>query len=276
MTENKNYFAFIDESGNLASERYFGIGMLLIEDAGFLYDAIKPFYDKARDIAKAQKEKTITDYLQNGKYNDLAVIAKASRGFELKFKYINFTNNAIYTELLRKYFTFPVCRFSAIVVDRQDEDFKPQEIFANPWSMYLRSYSALLLAGNMNNLDGCNVCVLADDLTKPKFITTTFENALRSKILQKLKQDGCDRSVFNVTRLEFHASLMLQLVDILLGSVLYDFKKTSGLIGEKLKQRQEIVAQTAREAIGRTTLADHFTANKPSYFNVWKMKWKKE
>lgn len=275
MPENKNYFAFIDESGNLASERYFGIGMLLVEDAGSLYDAVKPFYDKARDIAKAQKEKTISDYLQNSKYKNLAAIAKASRGFELKFKYVNFTNNAIYAELLRKYFTFSACRFSAIVVDRQDKDFKPQEIFANPFSMYL-SYSALLLAGNMNNLDVCNVCVLADDLTKPKSITITFENALHSKIKQKLKQDGRDRGIFNVTRLESHASLMLQVVDILLGAVLYDFKKASGLISEKLEQRQEMVAKVVRETIERTTLADHFTANKPSYFNVWKMKWKKE
>jgi hypothetical protein len=270
-----NYFAFIDESGNLASERYFGIGMLLIEDAGALYDAIRPFYERARDIAKAQKEKTVTDYLQNSKYEELAAITKASRGFELKFKYVNFTNNAIYAELLRKYLTLPACRFSAIVVDRQDEDFKPREIFANPWSMYL-SYSALLLAGNMNNLDTCAICVLADDLTKPKSISTTFEDALRLRIAQKLKQDGCDRKIFNVTRLESHSSLMLQLVDILLGAVLYDFKKASGLISEKLGQRQEMVVKVLRDTLGRSTLADHFTANKPSYFNVWKMKWKKE
>lgn len=270
-----NHFAFIDESGNLASERYFGIGMLLVEDAGSLYDAIRPFYDKARDIAKVQKEKTVADCLQNGKYEDLAAIAKASRGFELKFKYVNFTNNAIYAELLRKYFTFPACRFSMIIVDRLDKDFRPKEIFANPWSMYL-GYSALLLASNMNNLDACNVCVLADDLTKPKSIALTFENALHSKITQKLKQDGHDRSIFNVTRLESHASLMLQLVDILLGAVVYDFKKASGLIGEKLEQRQEVVVRAMRGTIGRSTLADHFTANRPSYFNVWKMKWKKE
>lgn len=270
-----NYFAFIDESGNLASERYFGIGMLLVEDAGSLYDAIRPSYDKARDVAKAQKEKTVSGYLQSGKYEDLAAITKASHGFELKFKYVNFTNNAIYTELLRKYFTFPACRFSAIVIDRQDSDFKPQEIFANPWSMYL-SYSALLLASNMNNLDACDVCVLADDLSKPKSIAPTFENALYSKITQKLKQDGYVRGIFNVTRLESHASLMLQLVDILLGAVLYDFKKSGGLISEKLEQRQEVVVNVPREILGRRTLADHFTVNRPSYFNVWKMKWKKE
>jgi len=275
MAENKNYFAFIDESGNLASERYFGIGMLLVEDAGSLYDAIKPFYDKVRDIAKTQKEKTVNDYLQNGKHTDLAAIAKAGHGFELKFKYINFTNNAVYAELIRKYFEFSKCRFSVIVVDRQDKDFRPQEVFANPWSMYL-SYSALLLAGNMNNLDTCSVCILADDLTKPKNITTTFEDALYSKITQKLKQDVHDREIFNVTRLESHSSLMLQVVDILLGAVLYDFKKSAGLISVKLEQRQEIVVQAVRRMLNRSTLAGHFTANKPSYFNVWKIKWKKE
>ena len=141
--------------------------------------------------------------------------------------------------------------------------------------MYL-SYSALLLAGNMNNLGACNVCVLADDLTKPKAIAQTFEDALRAKITQKLKQDGHGRDIFNVTRLESHSSLLLQLVDILLGAVLYDFNKTNGLIGAKLEQRQEIVVQAVREVLARQTLADHFTANKPSYFNVLKMKWKRE
>lgn len=271
----RNFFAFIDESGNLASERYFGIGMLLVEDAGSLYDAVKPFYDKARDIARAQKEKTIVDYLQNGKYEELAAIAKASKSFELKFKYINFTNNAVYSELVRKYFSFPECRFSAIIIDRQDKEFKPQEVFANPWSMYI-GYSSLLLSGNINNLDDCGICVLADDLTKPKAITMTFEKALHSKIEQRLKQDGRSRRVFNVTRLESHSSLILQLVDILLGAVLYDFKKQGGLISEKLFQRQDGVVAGMREILKRSTLAEHFTANSPSYFNVWKMKWKKE
>lgn len=269
----KHYFAFIDESGNGSSEPFFGLGVLLVEDVGSLYDAIKPHYDRAVDIAKLQKEKTVNELLMNEQFGELAAIAKSGKNFELKFKMVNFTNNTVYQELVRTYFKFPGCRFSAIVIDRQDPSFKPNEMFASPWQMYL-SYAATLLASNINNLGDSRICVLADDLTKPRTIGATFEESLQQKIHQKLKNDGMDRSVFHIARLESHSSLMIQLVDVLLGAVLYDFKKERGLIGERLAQRQEPVVQEIRSAIQQESLAGHFTVNKPNYFNVWKMRWR--
>jgi hypothetical protein len=269
-----NYFAFIDESGNLSTERYFGLGMLLINEVGPLYDVIKPYYDKVRDIARIQKEKTVNDLLASRRYEELAVIAKSSKKFELKFKFVNFTNNIIYKEIINTYFRFPNCRFSAAIIDRQDPNFKPNEAFSSPWYMYM-SYAAMLLASNINNLGECRICVLADDLTKSRNIQETFEQALVDKIYSRLKQDGIERTIFNVARLESHSSLMLQLVDILLGCVMYDFKKKTGLIAKKLVQRQELVVAGVREILGRNKLSEHFTANQPSYFNVWKVKWEK-
>lgn len=269
----KNYFAFIDESGNLKSEDFFGLGMLLVEDVGSLYNATKPYYNKARDIAKLQKEKTISGYLSNKQYQDLAKIAVSSKSFELKFKYVNFTNNNVYRGLIEEYFRHRTCRFAAVVVDRKDPKFEPEEIYTNPWEMYM-SYASLLVSGTLNNLKACNICILADDLTKPKSITGTFESSLTEKIEQRIRKDGVDRKIFSVARLESHSSLMLQLVDVLLGAILYDFKKSKGLISSKLQQRQESVVGKVRETLGKSTLADHFTVNHPSYFNVWKIKWK--
>lgn len=271
----KNYFAFIDETGNTAQDRFFGLGMLLIEKVGPLYDAIKPLYDRARDLARLQKEKTINDLQVNKKYGEIAKIAKSSKRFELKFKMIGFTNNTVYRQIIRTYLKFPKCRFSAVVIDRKDPNFKPKEVFASPWYMYT-SYAATLVAGDINNLSTCQVCVLADDLTKPKNISESFEDAIAKKVGLKLKKDGVSRSIFNIARLESHSSLMLQLVDVLLGCVVYDFKKESNLISPKLAERQETVVQELRENLKRKSLADHFTANKPSYFNVWKMKWKEK
>ena len=268
----KNYFAFIDGSGNLSTERYFGLGMLLVEEVGLLYDALKPLYDKVWELSKLQKEKTIQGFLENNQHDELAAVAKSSKRFELKFKFVNFTNNTVYKEFIKTYFQFPEIRFSAVIVDRKDPQFKPDEIFPSPWHMYM-SYAAVLLAGNINNLGGCRVCVLADDLTKPREIKQTFEEALMQKIEQKLKQDGVERYIFNIARLESHSSLILQTVDILLGCVMYDFKKQAGLISEKLAQRQEGVVRELRDILKRKSLAEHFTANKPSYFNVWKIKW---
>ena len=268
----KNYFAFIDESGNLSTERYFGLGMLLLDKVGPLYDAIKPYYDKVRDIAKIQKEKTINDLMENNKYEEIVAIARSGKKFELKFKYVNFNNNVIYKEIINTYFQFSDCRFSAVIIDRRDPNFKPNEVFTSPWYMYM-SYTAMLLAANINNLDECRVCILADDLTKPRNIQETFEEALMNKIYSRLNQDGIERTIFNIARLESHSSLMLQLVDILLGCVMYDFKKKVGLISEKLARRQEIVVKEVRDILKKPSLAEHFTANKPSYFNVWKIRW---
>lgn len=270
----RNYFTFIDESGNLSTERYFGLGMLLTDEVGSLYDAIKPYYEKVRDIARIQKEKTINDLLANQRYEELAAIAKSSRRFELKFKFVNFTNNIVYKEIINTYFQFPNCRFSAAIIDRKDPNFKPDEVFGSPWYMYM-SYAAMLLATNINNLGECRICVLADDLTKPRDIQETFEQALTNKIYSRLKQNGIERTIFNVARLESHSSLMLQLVDILLGCVMYDFKKEVGLIAEKLAQRQELVVNRLREILGKNKLSQHFTVNRPSYFNVWKVRWNK-
>jgi hypothetical protein len=270
----KNYFAFIDESGNLTTERYFGLGMLLVDEVGPLYDAIKPHYEKIREITRTQREKTINDLLTNKRYEELAAIAKSSKRFELKFKFINFTNNTVYKEIIETYFQFPDCRFSAAIIDRKDPNFKPNEVFGSPWYMYM-SYAAMLLASNINNLGECGICILADDLTKPRNIPETFEEALRNKISSKLKHNGIKRTIFNVARLESHSSLMLQLVDILLGCVMYDFKKEAGLISKKLAQRQEVVVQRTREILKKNKLSQHFTVNQPSYFNIWKVKWKK-
>jgi len=48
----KNYLAFIDESGNLTQERFFGLGLLIVGDEiGDFYDTLKPFQGKAHEVA---------------------------------------------------------------------------------------------------------------------------------------------------------------------------------------------------------------------------------
>ena len=57
---SSNYFAFIDESGNSNQERFFGLGLLLIDDEiGEFYDSMKLFYDKVFQNAKETKNNRI-------------------------------------------------------------------------------------------------------------------------------------------------------------------------------------------------------------------------
>lgn len=268
----KDYFAFIDESGNNDQDLFFGIGMLLIDNVGDLYDAVRPFYDRAYTLAVSRRHKRIDQCMTDGLYTDLVKIARSNQMFELKYKRINNSNNYIYRDLISTYFSFPNARFSAIIIDRSDPNFRPNEVFADPWHMYI-SYAAMLIAGNIKDLDIRSINILADDISKPKIITETYEDSLTRMIGSRVKGSKASNTIINVARLESHSSILLQLVDILLGCVMYDFMKQVNLVGEKRAQRREPAIEEIRKNLGKTSLAGHFTVNQPSYFNVWRVKW---
>lgn len=263
----KNYFAFIDESGNSTQERYFGLGLLIIDDEiGNFYDSMKPFYDKARDIARTQKVARISDLTKKCEYGQIAEIAKSTRKFELKFKYINSTNNTIYSSLINNYFLFPKARFCTLIVDRQKQAINS----LNPWDVYIQQ-AAMLISNNIKNISPCGLCVLADDLSKPMNISKSFEQSLVDAIDFRLKKNKLPDKIFGVSRLESHSSLLLQIVDILLGCVMFDYKKSAGLISEKLSEKQNSVVDNVRERLGVTSLALSKTHHNPSYFSVWEL-----
>lgn len=269
----KNYFAFIDESGNPTQEKFFGLGLLLVDDEiGDFYDGIKPFYEKARDIARTNKLARITELSTQTDWRQMADIAKSNRSFELKFKYVNATNNSVYSGLIKKYFSFQSTRFCALVIDKQKmtDDAKSQPVL-DPWTAYIHE-AAMLIANNIKNVSPCELCVLADDLTRPCYIRKSFEKSLCDAITSRLQKANLPDKVFGVTRLESHSSLMLQVVDILLGSVLYDYKKQTGLISPKLAIKQDPVVEELHSKLGTVSLVGSKTFHQPNYFSVWEYK----
>ena len=270
----KNYFAFIDESGNSSQERFFGLGLLLVgNEIGDLYDGMKPFYDKAYDIARVNKINRVSELQKQNELEQLSQIAKSSKKFELKFKYVNFTNNNTYAGLVEKYFTFKNARFCTLVIDRKEisKNKAKWQLAINPWDTYIHQ-AAMLLANNIKNILPCSVCILADDLTKPRNVQKSFENSLKDAINYRLGKRGIGDAVFGITRLESHSSLLLQVVDVLLGCVMYDFKIKAGLISEMLAKRQGVVVEKVREILEVSDLAVNKTSHQPSYFSVWKFK----
>lgn len=265
---NPNYFAFIDESGNSNQERFFGLGLLLINDEiGEFYDSMKSFYDKIFENAKLIKNNRIKILQEQGEIGQISKIANSGKRFELKFSYINFSNNLIYKELINNYFNFPNIRFCALIIDRENQALLSD---LEPWDTYIYR-AAMLLANNIKNIHPCKVCVLADDLTKPKEVRKTFEISLKDNINKRLIKIGINDSIFGVARLESHASLLLQIVDVLLGAVMYDFKNESGLISEKLSKRQENVVRAIKQKLGVKSLTLNNTYHAPNYFSVWKL-----
>lgn len=269
----KNYFAFTDESGNSYQDRFFGLGLLIIDDEiGDFYDSMKSYYDKAKDIARAQKIARISELTKQGEYSQIAEIAKSTRKFELKFKYINSTNNSIYSTLIDNYFSFSNVRFCALIVDRQkrDNNVGLNSVFS-PWDVYIQE-AAMLIANNIKHLSPCGVCVLADDLSRPSSIKKSFERSLSDAINYRIVKNKISSTIFGVSRLESHSSLLLQVVDILLGSVMFDYKNLQGLISVKLAEKQEIVVNNLKKHLDYSSLAQSKTYNKPNYFSVWELK----
>lgn len=244
------------------------MGLLLLEndEIGNFYDAMKPYYDNIFATSRKQKEKRLEELRISGNIKEIHQISQSNRRFELKFKYVNFTTNRMYSDLITKYFSFTNLRFCALVVDRH----KLSKHGLYPWDVYIHR-AAMLLANNMTNINPCQVCVLADDLTRPKDRTKTFEQSIKDSVQDHLTKKRMGSSLFGVARLESHSSLMLQVVDILLGCVMYDFKKEVNLISIKLAQRQELVVDKVRKALSAETLAINKTYHQPSYFSVWKL-----
>ena len=259
-----NYFAFIDESGNSTQERFFGLGLLIIDDEiGDFYDKMKSYYDKAKDLSYKNKLLRIQNLKRENEVEQLAKIAGSSKNFELKFKYINSTNNDVYKSLVDQYFTYPKIKFCTLVIDRDKykSTLKPCDAYIHQASM--------LIANNVRNISPCQICVLADDLTRPSTITKSFERSLSDAISARLEKSNSQDKVFGVSRLESHSSLLLQIVDILLGCVMYDYKQNIGLISNKLSAKQGPVVDKVRDYLGAKSLANSHTYHKPNYFSIW-------
>lgn len=267
--EKTNYFAFMDESGNSRQERYFGLGLLIVPDKtiGLFYDSMKPYFDKAFDNSKLIKFNRIAELKEQNEIDQISEIANSNKRFELKFTNINYSNNLIYKNLIQNYFIFKDTRFCSLILDRQDPKFPRTEL--EPWDVYIHR-AAMLLANNIKNICPCNIVLLADDLTRPKNIIKTFEQSLKDAIGKKLLTVSIENPMVGITRLESHASLMIQIVDILLGAVMYDYKKSSGLISEKLAERQDVVVDEIRKNLKINSLAVSKTLHAPNYFSIWK------
>ncbi|MDO8609813.1 MAG: DUF3800 domain-containing protein [bacterium] len=267
---SNKYFGFIDESGNSTQDRFFGLGLLIIDNTiGRFYDEMKSFYNKAFEIAKLHKEKRINELKTDNEFDQISQIANSTKRFELKFKYINFTNNSIYEKLIQHYFTFTNLRFCVLVIDRKSKEFSSSPF--DPWDAYIHR-AAMLLANNMKNISPCEICILADDISRPSRIKKPFEDSLQDSIKYRLNKLSSRDSIFGVARLESHSSLLLQIVDILLGAVMYDFKKEKGLISETLSLRQEKVVNRLRQILKVDSLVVNKTFHQPNYFSIWKLK----
>ncbi|MCL4390143.1 MAG: DUF3800 domain-containing protein [Patescibacteria group bacterium] len=266
-------FGFIDESGNTKQERYFGIGLLLLRETGTLYDLISKRALNIHTISDLSRANRVDQLLTENKPEEVATIAKGGKRFELKFDRINFLNQGTYREIIKDYFTIHEAHFAAIIIDKQNPHYHPVSLIPGTWDTYMK-YAGMLIAREAANLKCSGVCILADDLSKPGNIQTTFEQNLETKTKEALVKRGMSSLNFKCTRLESHASLLIQLVDVLLGCVTWDYKQAGGLVSNKLAEKRSGVVNELKMALNKKSICGSFTATSPSYFSVWEMDWR--
>lgn len=263
----KNYFAFIDESGVLDESKevqpFFAVGFLRIADVSLITEKL---FQKHYDYYSVQKEKR-KKMIQNLRddprilaQQDLNLLLVSTRHYEHKFTKITFTTLERYKAFIDTAFEFPLY-FCALVIDKTDPKFN-QLIYKNYWEAYI-SYSKLLCKHNSKS---GNLCVIADYMNRPAKSDKYFELEMNSL-----------PEVFSSIRAHSETFILLQLTDLLLGSVVFQWRQNNGYVKDsnRARAKTEFVNYLISKLIipsdkqTECPLAQHITINKPFYFNVW-------
>lgn len=262
----KRYFIFMDETWNTKEEIYFWLWILMVwvDYVWDLYDLMRIFSDKAKSIAKLKKQEKIWEYIHNSDFSNLNSILSTTKDFELKFKNINFTNNTIYSHIIDTYFNISWTKFAALIIDKsnwsQDYDY---------WDLYIQR-SAMLIAKTIKNEPDAEYVLICDGISQPKNKSKKFENSMMDCIKYFLKKDWINSDIlFGVMREESHASLLLQLVDILLWACLFPIKNKQWLISEKTLSKKWLVYNVLKKNINNKDTSNNITHTKDwVYFSV--------
>lgn len=207
----KSYIAFIDETGTLTKDPqqpYFGLGIIYIKDTAALYNDLVLIKDQ------------ITTYFHNREPFK-----------EFKFALVNDQNLNFYKKLLDIYKIYTKngqLGFEAIIIDKLSASNISSEIFTDTWKSYIH-YSKQLINQLEINSQNKYICLLSDYFSKPKESTLFYETCL----LQ-------EERIIQCCMLESHSSLLIQLVDIILGCIVYK-KKYNLLAKNQLTSKLKLV-----------------------------------
>lgn len=196
--EIRTPFVFFDETGaiNDKANRFFGLGMI---------KCLQPYFLDFQ-IRKIRQQHRFFDEI---KWNTLS---------KIKINLIK--------EIIDCVFSTPGIYFSSIIINKDLVNFQ-KEFNNDPYLAYQHFTECLLL----KNIDDNEILtILADYITVPSKIK--FEVDLKHKINESLKR----LAISGVHRIDSRGSNVIQIVDLLLGAVIYDFKLKNKLVsGDKNK-----------------------------------------
>src|SRR3990167_7649051 len=115
-----NRFGFIDSSGIIKKDKFFGTGLLVVKNVGDMVDKLAKNCQPAYSVVKTNKDRALANLLHAGKQNEVIHILQNSKRFEMKFDNIRPTTEMYYKRMVDIFLSDPDNRFSAMVIDREN------------------------------------------------------------------------------------------------------------------------------------------------------------
>lgn len=196
-----NKFCFIDSSGIIKQDRFFGTGLLIVRNVGDMGDKLSKNSQPAKQKVQQAKNVKIEDLLVKNKKDEVIQILRNNAKFEMKFDTVRPSTQMYYERMIDIFLSDKDNRFSAMIIDKNNDGFSENEI-EDTWETYTK-YAAMLVVREMKNLSGDNLCIVVDEISKPRNKPLSLEDTLLSKIRTEVSKDSTldFNSVFGAFRL---------------------------------------------------------------------------
>ena len=253
----------------MKKDQFFGTGILVVEKAGDMVDKLLKNSLPAKSVIKNNKKQAIDNLLTQGKKDEVISILRNNSRFEMKFDSLRPSTEVYFERMVDIFLSDSNNRFSAMVINKSRPNFDGNNI-QDAWETYTK-YAAHLVYKEMKNMPSYNFCIIVDEITKPRIKALSLEDTLLSKIRDEVIKDSSVNfsNVFGALSIESHSNLLMQLCDVLLGAVMYDFKKKSGITSDRTDKRKELLVSKIRQVLNVNSLAQDFTQTSSAYFNVF-------
>ena len=265
---NNNFFGFVDESGVLDApnndQPFFAVGILKLQDTAEIGIKLTQRHYDYFSSQKENRQKLLADLRAKPRTlndRDLNLLLASTRHVEYKFTSITYNTLERYKTLIDTVFEYPLY-FAALIVDKTDPLFD-KTIHKNYWYAYMH-YTKLLCQEHSKS--GEQLCVIADYMNKPKDSDKLFEHEINTL-----------PNVFNTLRAHSETFTLLQVCDLLLGSVVFQWKQAKRITNNSGREiAKNRFVDYLVEKLGATSptvkypLAQSITYKKPFHFSISK------
>ncbi len=265
-----NRFCFIDSSGIKPKDPFLGTGLLVVKSVGDLTDKLNKNSQPAKERTRLSKDEIVASLLAKGNKDEVIAILRSNKRFEMKFDNVRTSVGAYYEHMVDIFLSDKKNRFSAMIVDRKHPKFDKNHS-EDAWETYTK-YAAELIVLEMRNLPPDDkFCIIVDEITRPRNKPFSLEDTLLSKIEAEISKNPSLKyeNIFGALSIESHSNFLMQLSDVLLGAVMFDYKKKANLVTPNMSARKEPLVNKIRTALMVDTLAQDFVTYSPSYFKVF-------